>query len=440
MKGIKIGSATTEILSDSSMAIAGGMYPRYFSEQEGKIRVSAIVIERNIKLCIISCDVCMVQRDILDEICRNIETDFGIPFENILIAATHTHHAPATATILGCSKNELFCRRMKDSTLSAVHAAISKLKKSNELEIYFWLGEESTVGQNSRLLMKDGTIYWVGSKEDALRPTGPFDPELPVMVFKQADGDIKALIFNHSTHNIGARQSNKRSPGFYGLAAQELEKELGGTVIFLPGAAGSTHNLTLSTDEMVLRIKSAIKKALSFSQYRAVSFMKSVKREIEYHIRKFDEEKEDKAISYYCNKRLSSSESNIEVFKEFARSPESVVKTFKEMRHKLLEYQDKVCKTWLQVIVLGDIALVGIPGEFFTELGIQIKRQSPFRYTYIIELANDYIGYIPDKQAFDLGGYQVWTGFHSLVAKGTGEAMVKKTVQLLSELYRKIKR
>ena len=70
----------------------------------------------------------------------------------------------------------------------------------------------------------------------------------------------------------------------------------------------------------------------------------------------------------------------------------------------------------------------------FTSLGIEIKRRSPFRYTYVVELANDYIGYIPDKEAFDLGGYQVWTGFHSFVERGTGERIVDEAVRLLTRL------
>lgn len=73
------------------------------------------------------------------------------------------------------------------------------------------------------------------------------------------------------------------------MAAQELEEELGGTAIFLLGAAGSTHNLeslstgdtTLSIDEMILRIRNAIKKALSFAKPRVISSVKSVKKEIE---------------------------------------------------------------------------------------------------------------------------------------------------------------
>lgn len=315
MKDIKVAAATAEILGDDSMVIGGGIHPQYVSGQEGKIRASAIVIEGNIRLCLVSCDVLMVGGDILDEVCGSIEADFDIPFENILITATHTHHAPTTVTCHGYSRDEVFCTRMKDSILSTVRTATNRLKGVNEAEMYFWLGEESTVGQNSRLLMEDDTIYWIGPRKDALRPSGPFDSELPVMTFKRTDGGMEAFFFNHSTHNIGARQSGRRSPGFYGLAAQELEEELGGTAIFLPGAAGSTHNLALSTDEMILRVKNAIKKALSFSKPRAISSIVSVKREIEYRIRKFDEEKEDKAVSYYCNKRLSDPEPTIEVFR-----------------------------------------------------------------------------------------------------------------------------
>ena len=81
-------------------------------------------------------------------------------------------------------------------------------------------------------------------------------------------------------------------------------------------------------------------------------------------------------------------------------------------------------KTWVQAVLIGDMAFVGVPGEFFTMLGQEIKRRSPFRYTYVFELANDYIGYIPDQAGFDRGGYQTWTGLHSFLDRGTGEKIV----------------
>jgi hypothetical protein len=78
---------------------------------------------------------------------------------------------------------------------------------------------------------------------------------------------------------------------------------------------------------------------------------------------------------------------------------------------------------------------VGVPAEFFTVLGQDIKRRSPFRDTYVFELANDYIGYVGDRKAYELGGYQVWTGFHSFTEPGTGELIVDEAVKLLDRLH-----
>ncbi|MBO3832763.1 MAG: hypothetical protein FGF51_05175 [Candidatus Brockarchaeota archaeon] len=111
-------------------------------------------------------DVLVLQKDLCDEVCLEIEEKFGIPFENVLITAIHTHHAPATATIHGYEKDETFVSNVKHSILSTVSAADENLKS---VDVNFWLGIESTVGQNSRLLLSDGTIYWVGPRDDALR-------------------------------------------------------------------------------------------------------------------------------------------------------------------------------------------------------------------------------------------------------------------------------
>lgn len=428
---MRIGTGAAEILADDSMVIAGGILPVFASGQEGRLRASAVAIEGseqaiNGKICIISSDVLMVKRDILDEVSQNIEKDFDIPLKNILICSTHTHHAPSTCTIHGYERDKTFCENLKDSILLAVHKAVDKLKSAEESKMYFWLGQESTVGENSRLLLGDNTIYWCGPKEDVLRPTCPFDSDLPVITFKKPDGNLEALLFNHSTHNIGALQPGKRSPGFYGLTAQQLEEELGGTAIFLPGAFGSTHDISSSgyspdsTEEKIYRIKNAVKEALCFSKERNISSIVSIKREIEYRVREFDEKKEDEAVSYYCNKRIDN--------------PGPIIEIFRKMRKELSLYQGEKRKTWLQVIVLGDIVIVGVPGELFTKLGILIKRYSPFRYTYVVNLANDWIGYIPDEEAYSLGGYQVWTGYHSFAAKGTGEAIVNEAVKLLVEI------
>ena len=141
-------------------------------------------------------------------------------------------------------------------------------------------------------------------------------------------------------------------------------------------------------------------------------------------VRHFDETKDQTVVSTYCNKRFGD-----------PKAAASVIEVFRKMRRKLAPLQGEERKTWVQAIVIGDVALVGVPGEFFTVLGEDIKRRSPYRYTYVFQLANDYVGYIPDKLGFDRGGYQTWTGLHSFLERGTGEAIVDEAVKLLNELH-----
>ena len=98
-------------------------------------------------------------------------------------------------------------------------------------------------------------------------------------------------------------------------------------------------------------------------------------------------------------------------------------------------HQGEARHTRLQIIRLGDLALVGIPGEVFARLGLELRRRSPFRHTCIIGLANEQISYIPDRKAYSDGGYQTWVGWHSMLEVGTGEAMVDQAVAMLDELY-----
>ena len=80
------------------------------------------------------------------------------------------------------------------------------------------------------------------------------------------------------------------------------------------------------------------------------------------------------------------------------------------------------------------VAEIEKTSEFFTKFGLDIKNRSPFRYTYIAELSNDWIGYLPDLDAHKLGAYQVWTGLHSCAEPGTGERIVEESVRMLNEL------
>jgi len=106
-----------------------------------------------------------------------------------------------------------------------------------------------------------------------------------------------------------------------------------------------------------------------------------------------------------------------------------------EVRSRQLKgEQGKTRETFVQVILIGDVALVGAPAEYFTIFGVDIKRRSPFPNTFVAELANDWIGYLPNREAHELGGYQTWMGLHSYAEEGTGERVADTAVQMLEEL------
>jgi hypothetical protein len=77
---------------------------------------------------------------------------------------------------------------------------------------------------------------------------------------------------------------------------------------------------------------------------------------------------------------------------------------------------------------------VSLPGEIFVELGLQIKRGSPFRQTMIAELANGSIGYVPNRVAYSQGNYEVVS---ARVAEGSGEKLVDSALKQLGVLYKK---
>lgn len=417
---LRVGAAAADLEADDSMVIAGGIEPGRANGQEGKLRAVATVLQLGTqRLAIVALDILMIRREHLDPVLAEIERDLGIPASNILVNCTHTHHAPSTMVVHGYGLDETFVRRVQKGIVTAVREAQSRLSDSRFL---FQLSEERTVGENSRVLLADGQIYWIGPRTNFVRPTGPFDPELPVLAFRSiADDRLQAVLFNHSTHSIGTRKPGVRSPSIYGLAAQDLETEFGGIFTFLEGASGSTHNLSLTGEECARRLRAAVADSLSKAEVRAVDQLVSRKRTIRFRVRQFDEAAESAAVDRYCRRYASG-------------YAEPIARVFRNMRANLASQQGQERETWVQALRIGDIAIVGVPAEYFTQLGLDIKNRSPFRHTYIAELANDWVGYLPNREGHKLGGYQVWTGYHSYAEPGTGERIADLAVELLREL------
>ena len=418
----KVGAAAANLIGDNEMVMAGGIGPWKPNGQEGQLRATAVVVNKEPfgTFAFVGLDVLFVTRDTVDAALAEIQQATGIPPENVLVNASHTHSAPSTIRVHGYGPEQRFKKAVQNGIVAAVKLAYAKLE--DNCTFNYALGAEYGVGENSRLLLGDGTIFWTGPHDDRVRPTDPFDPELPVFAFYGPDAKLRSILYNHSTHTIGTVAGMVRSPSYYGLAAQQLEQETGATVCFLEGASGSTHNLYLTAPVMVDRMKTSVRATVDKGVPQRITKMAAIRRPFSFKVRAFDEAVEEQKVSSYVNKRAPA-------------GAEYTIGVFRTMREEMRAQQGETRETYLHAIRIGGVAVVGVPAEYFTVLGIEIKRRSPFANTVVTELSNDWIGYVGDRKGYERGGYQTWFGYHSYCEIGTGEAIVDEIVRMLNELY-----
>jgi len=88
--------------------------------------------------------------------------------------------------------------------------------------------------------------------------------------------------------------------------------------------------------------------------------------------------------------------------------------------------------TEIQVLRLGDIYILGLPGEILVEVGLEIKKRAGLENLFIVTLSNDTIGYVCHSQAYEEGGYEPGSGTN--LAEGAGEIMIKEALNIINQM------
>ena len=78
----------------------------------------------------------------------------------------------------------------------------------------------------------------------------------------------------------------------------------------------------------------------------------------------------------------------------------------------------------LTVLKVGTVVFAGASGELFTEIGMQVKSQSPYRYTQIVTHCNGSSGYFVTDKSYEEGGYEP----RSTRAKQGAEGLIVKSM------------
>ncbi len=77
--------------------------------------------------------------------------------------------------------------------------------------------------------------------------------------------------------------------------------------------------------------------------------------------------------------------------------------------------------------------MVSMPFEVVVEIGLEIKKKSPFKHTFLIELANGGYGYLPPLNQHKLGGYETWLGT-SRFKPHSSELLISNLIEMLKDL------
>jgi len=256
-----------------------------------------------------------------------------------------------------------------------------------------------------------------------LTPLGEIDPDLPILGFR-AGQSLRGLVLNYSCHATCAGDG-RWSANYPGYLAASLASTLGvdpGRVLYTPGAAANTNPTEAYRDaaDFGAKLASAVVTALPEIAWRSEGRLVARERGLTLPPRRVEEFPYEQVEAVWRNRGGELG---------FALA----LRYYAEEYVRLVGRGPVPDETALQVIALDDVALVAIPGELFVELGREIERRSPFRLTLLVTLANDWVGYIPHREAFDEGGYETIFASQSRLAPEAGETVVEAAVALLQE-------
>jgi neutral ceramidase len=349
---------------------------------------------------IVSADVCRLVAPVTMAVRSTVAASVGIPVEHIILAAKHNHSGPVTWDD-GEVEAE-YSRILVDKLARVIGAAAGNMQP---VKVGCASGKEATISQYRRLLADDGHVVmnWEPySPEHIIGPLGEIDPEVGVVKIVDTTGQVVCLLFNHAGHpNVLSGDNYLISAEYPGFAEGVLEEEFGGTAMFVNGAQGTMDVEGRGPRDWVEMERLARKLAQAVAETaRGIEPMEGLTVSLS-------------AIKYGLPARQIPETQFAwaeEILKETGGQirplPDGVGDDFRAVLYKKLHaVQDRDIQVEQVCIALDGTALIAFPGEMYTEIGRQIKDASPFRRTYIIGLANGYVGYIPTRQSIAEGGY-----------------------------------
>ena len=440
---LEAGIGVADITPPVGYRMSGYFHERLATGTANPLHAKALVLKQGeASAAVVLCDLIGLSRDVSDRARRAAAKATGIPAERILLAATHTHTGPLYA---GALRNHFHALAMaehgKDPREAVDYPALlaeriaAAVKRAAEdaapARLAAGTAEQRGLSFNRRFHMKDGSVRFnPGMKNpDLVRPAGPIDPCVGIVTVRRPDAKHPAAaVVNFALHldTVGGTAYAADFPYFLERRLREAWGE-GFTLLFGTGACGDINHLDfvngvrLKTEVIGRMLGDTVSAAdLAPLDAPALAVRRTVVR---VPLQAFSDEE-----AAWAKEAIHKVGSRDLPFLERVRAYKILAC---EMRRDDAP-DGKTVPIEVQVLRLSKgCAVVGLPGEVFVDLGLAVKRASPFETTLLIELCQDAPGYIPTEKAFREGSYET---VNSRVAPGGGERMVEAAVALLKEL------
>lgn len=424
--------------------ISGGILPRFTSNVNDPLHARCLVLDDGQgQIAIAIVDSLLFSRERADKAKELTSQATGIPSNCILIAATHTHSAPAVMTAHATDPDEDYAEFMVAQIAEGIAQAQKNLRPAR---IGWAVGKDDKNVFCRRYLMKPGTAAtnpFGGTEDDqaqmnpghnnpnAIRRTGPVDTDVVVLSIQTRDGRPIALLSNYSTHYVGAPPI---SADYFAVFCERIAEMIRAKDVSPPfvamlsnGTSGDANCIDFERSERRQFDRFTVGEDVAraaFEAYQTIQYYDWVPLVVEERL-------------LTLGVRMPSDEEVAQAAAVVAELPNGRPRNITESYARetvLLSQMPPSREMILQAIRIGELGITALPVEAFGSTGLEIKQRSPLKPTVNIGLANGYFGYLPPPDQHKLGGYTTWRARTSMLEVKAEPKIVATTLELLESV------
>lgn len=381
------------------------------------------------------------ERNFTAEVRQRIAERTGVPTTHIMLTASHAHSTPETCHLRRLQDTPAataWLEVLLDQLASAATLAFTRRQPSR---LKAGCGQVVGLARNRRVLGADGRVI-AGPEHtpDLTNATpGPLDPSVGVLLIEALDGSSTTVLANFACHPVTVQVQPLISADFPGVAMSVVERILPRcqNSLFLQGACGDINPIRNTTDfadveRYGLMLGGEVVKIAA--QLSAVDFpcleptLAVACETISLAVRE---------LPTYAAAQQAYHQAAVELANAspVERSQRQRAQRLAEETLVLVERGATPIPAEVQVLRIGEWALVALPGEPFTELGLTIKSRSVAAQTWVCGYANDWIGYLTPPSAWQQGGYEVGPGPWTRVGPQGGNQLVECALKLIAAIH-----